>query len=178
MSKTRPDLHLLDDVVAQRILDAAHEASKKLKAAGVRHALIGGLAVGAYGYPRATKDVDFLMGDEGFEHHGPLISFKYGMPISVNGVAVDLLPADILDKELDSVKTSGGIPIVEPEVLIYMKLKANRRRDQQDVVALLRAGLDRRKVRAYLERMAKAYGATEDYVARFDEFDAEADEGE
>jgi len=38
---------------------AAHEAYARL---GIRHALIGGMAVGVHGHPRATKDIDFLVG--------------------------------------------------------------------------------------------------------------------
>ena len=65
-----PDLGLLDGVVAPRILDALRVASEQLTKIGVRHALVGGLAVGAHGYPRATKNVDFLVGEEAFLHHG------------------------------------------------------------------------------------------------------------
>ncbi len=42
-------------------------SSLQLTCAGVRHVLIGALAVGAWGYPRASKDVDFLVGDEAFD---------------------------------------------------------------------------------------------------------------
>ena len=37
-------------------------AAAQLDRRGVRHWL-GGLAVGAHGFPRATKNVDFLVGD-------------------------------------------------------------------------------------------------------------------
>ena len=41
-------------------LHAADVASRMLREAGVPHALAGGLAVGAYGYPRTTDAVRFL----------------------------------------------------------------------------------------------------------------------
>ena len=42
---------------------------------------MGGLAVGANGFPRATKDVAFLVGDEAFERHpGGLVTFRPGVP--------------------------------------------------------------------------------------------------
>ncbi|HSN99340.1 MAG TPA: hypothetical protein VLS89_13685, partial [Candidatus Nanopelagicales bacterium] len=65
-----PDLSLLEGIVAPRVLDALRAASQQLTRVGIRHALVGGLAVGAHGHPRATKDVDFLVGDEAFAHHG------------------------------------------------------------------------------------------------------------
>jgi len=39
-------------------------ASARLTELGVRHVLVGGLAVGGWGHPRATKDVVFLVGEE------------------------------------------------------------------------------------------------------------------
>lgn len=69
MAAKVPDLRLLDGVVAPEILAAMRSASAQLARMGVRHALAGALAVGAWGYPRASKDVDFLVGDEAFERH-------------------------------------------------------------------------------------------------------------
>ena len=64
---TKPDPSFLQDVVAPKIIDAMRAASRALAQAGVRHSVAGGLAVGANGYPRATKDVDFLV-DRGRPH--------------------------------------------------------------------------------------------------------------
>jgi hypothetical protein len=89
---TRSDPSLLDDAVAPKVLDAMRSASKALTALGIRHVVVGGLAVGANGHPRATKVVDFLVGDEAFEHHpGGFVTMKPGVPIQINGVAIDLL---------------------------------------------------------------------------------------
>ena len=65
----KPDPTLLEDVISKKVLDAMRVASDALTALGIRHVVVGGLAVGANGYPRATKDVDFLVGDEAFEQH-------------------------------------------------------------------------------------------------------------
>jgi len=65
-----PDLTLLDGVVAPCILDAMRIASEHLTKVGIRHALVGGLAVGAHGHPRAIKDVEFLVGEEAVAHRG------------------------------------------------------------------------------------------------------------
>ena len=64
MAAKVPDLSLLNGVVAPEILAAMRSASAQLARTGVRHALAGSLAVGAWGYPRASKGVDFLVGDE------------------------------------------------------------------------------------------------------------------
>jgi hypothetical protein len=64
MSETTPDLRLLEHVVAPRVLAAMRSASRALSALGVRNAVSGGLAVGAHGYPRSTRDVNLLVGEK------------------------------------------------------------------------------------------------------------------
>ena len=147
MTHDTPDLHLLDDVVAERILGAMRAASEALTRVGVQHALCGGLAVGAHGFPRATKGVDFLVGDEAFDvHSGGIVSMRPGVPIQVNGVAVDHLSAaasePFLAEALDSAPLSAGIRVVAAEVLVYMKLKSPRFSDRVDIIRLVQAGLD------------------------------------
>jgi hypothetical protein len=155
-----PDLGQLDDVVAPRILGAMHAASRRLTEIGVRHALVGGLAVGAYGHPRATKDVDFLVGGEAF-HRSPsgIITFASEMPLAVNDVIVDsLLPADdegFLHAAIARAIVAGDVPIVPVDALVYMKLHAGRRKDLGDVAALVKSGvLDVEIVGAYLKSHA------------------------
>jgi hypothetical protein len=154
MPKTTPDLHLLDDVVARGVLDAMRGASKILASLGIRHALVGGLGVGAHGHPRATRDVDFLVGDEAFEHHpGGFVTMKYGVPIQFEGVAVDLLSASGKDAFLAdelSPPSDGDVPVATAGALVYLKLKSPRQKDRADVVELVKAGLDVDAARAYL----------------------------
>src|SRR5262245_7034073 len=120
-----PDIALLEGVIDARILGAARMASEAMTRSGIRHVLIGCLAVGAYGYVRATKDVDFLVGSEGFEHHGGgIVTLK--VPIEVNGVPVDSLAEDALRDEMDSPVESRGIPVVSVGALFLLKLKAHR----------------------------------------------------
>lgn len=169
-----PDLRLIDDVVAKRIIDAMHASSKALTKAGVRHMLIGGLAVGAYGYARATKDVDFVVGDEAFSRHGGgLVTFKPGIPIEVNHVAVDLLGADVVTAhELDDPEMTERVPIIDFESLIYMKLLSFRRRDQEDIVELFKAGHDEKTMRKFLADYAP------ELIAKFDKLAGFFDDGE
>jgi hypothetical protein len=131
-------------------------ASSKLTELGVRHALVGGLAVGAWGHPRATKGVDFLVGEEAFEHHpGGLVTMKYGVPIQVAGVPVALLSASANRCE-DALEPAagGGVPVAPLPVLIYLKLASPRPRDLTDVIELIRLGVERDEVRAFLDSRA------------------------
>jgi hypothetical protein len=164
----KPDLALLDDVVAPKVLDAMKVASSALARLGVRHVVVGGLAVGAHGNPRATKDVDFLVGDEAFEQHpGGFISMRPGVPIQVNGVAIDLLSVGEGEAHLaTALEAPPGSPIEAPP-LIYMKLKSPRQKDRVDVIELVKAGIDIEATRRYLAANAPQLVASfEEAVAR------------
>lgn len=144
--------------VSPQVRDAAIKTADQLNSLGIRHALAGGLAVGAHGYVRATTDVDFLVGEEAFEHSGSLVTFKAGVPIEVDGVRIDYLsPVSLgpqLEEVLDHPPSDEGLPIVPIEVLVYMKLAAKRRRDLVDVVELVKVGADVNRVRDYLREYA------------------------
>jgi hypothetical protein len=145
--ETLPDLDLVRGVVAPEILQAAEVASRKLQQAGIPHALAGGLAVGAHGYPRTTDDVDFLVGDEAFETHaGGLVTLKLPL-IAVGKVRIDFVSIEGTEQEREQARTavdhpaiSHEVPIVSLPVLVYMKLKAGRQKDIADVVELLKRG--------------------------------------
>ena len=158
--------------VPPQVRNAAIKTADQLNKLGIRHALAGGLAVGAHGYVRATTDVDFLVGEEAFEHLGSIIAFKSGVPIEVDGVRIDYLsPVSLgpqLEEVLDHPPSDEGIAIVPIEVLIYMKLSARRRRDMVDVVELVKAGADVIRVRKYLAQYAG------DLLPSFDELVNEA----
>jgi len=157
-----PDLELLDGVVSPVILDALKKSSKQLDKANIRHALIGGLAVGAYGHPRATRDVDYLVGDEAFKFHGGgLVTFNSQAPIAIGDVAVDLLgiceDESYLNDGIEDAVLSGGIPIISISVLFYLKLKAFRSKDIGDLVELVKSGIDTDEVEDYLKCNAYAF---------------------
>lgn len=153
----KPDPELLVDVVADKVLDAWRIAADALRRAGIRHIVIGGLAVGANGYPRATKDVDFLVGDDAFKHHeGGLVTMHPALPIEVNGVAIDYLSPRKGEEHLAEVLAEPFNSIIDAPRLVYMKLKASRLRDRTDVVELIKRGLDVDLCRAYLTAHATA----------------------
>lgn len=137
-------------LLSPRMRSALLAAVEGYRATGVRFALCGGLAAGVYGAPRATRDVDFLVGDEAFQP-GPLLVLAKPLPLQAYGVAVDPVPLPedpernrLLSRALDSarVDTSLGVPIpvLEPRWLAYMKLAVGRAKDRADVVAMLESG--------------------------------------
>jgi hypothetical protein len=160
----KPDPSLLVDVVAPKVLAALKLATEALAVANVRHVVVGGLAVGANGYPRATKDVDFLVGAEAFHHHpSGLVTMRPEIPFQVNGVAIDLLSPEAGEDFLEA--TLGATPgtMMEAAPLVYMKLKSPRRRDQVDVIEMIKGGIDTKTCREYLSAHAPSF------VAAFDD---------
>jgi len=160
---------LAEAVAAQVLLDAI-EASRRLSELGVPHALIGGLAVGLHGHPRATKDADFLVGDAAFERTEPLLVFRDELRDLVRVGVVDLVPLPPGHPELSAflgMQSGGEIPVVAPEGLVLLKLLANRPQDRADVGMLLDRGVSITHVTAYLRQNAP------DLVSRFAEIVAD-----
>ena len=165
----KPDPNLLVDVVAPKVLDAWKVASEVLARAGVRHVVIGDLAVGANGHPRATKDVGFLVGDEAFHYHaGGLVTMNPAIPIAVHGVAIDYLSPRPDESHLAEALASPPGAFIDVARLVYMKLKASRMQDRADVVALIKTGQDVDACRTYLSENAPAL------VPQFDDLVAKA----
>jgi hypothetical protein len=138
------------------------EANRAYAALGIRYALVGGLAAGAYGAPRVTRDIDFLVGSEAFVHRGPLIAFAVAMPLQAYSVAIDPIPLpedetqaialarSLTDPHMD-VSLGVEVPMLDATALAYMKLATPRFKDLGDVVAMLLAGtIDRDQLREYV----------------------------
>jgi len=129
----------LAEVVSPAILKRAGEVSALLRELGVPHALIGGLAVGIHGHPRATKDVDFLVGREAFASTEPFLVYREELKELARVGETDFMsvPSDHpgLAAEL---RLEEGIPVISLRGLVLMKLSAFRARDQEDVRTLLR----------------------------------------
>ena len=156
MASELPDLAPVFDVNRPEIQEATRGASEALTRAGVQHVLVGGLAVGAWGYPRWSKDVDFLVSDSAFiTHQGGFVTFAPGVPISFAGIAIDSLSIapdeGFLGETLEDPLVVDGIPLVSVEALVYLKLKSPRQKDRADVVELIKAGIDYRAVEAWLD---------------------------
>lgn len=162
-----PDpLSALREAVAAQVLLDAIETSGRLTSLGIPHALIGGLAVGLHGHPRATKDADFLVGDAAFERLDPVLVFREELRDLVRVGVIDLMPLPPNHPELAAdlgLDENGTIPVIAAEGLILLKLLANRPQDRADVSALLERGVSVAAVTAYLRRYAA------DLVPRFAE---------
>ncbi len=149
----------LRDVVSDRILTDAMRTSELLTRLGVRHALIGGLAVGVHGHPRATKDVDYLVGNEGFASVTPLLVLREELLAVMRVGVIDLLSVDPRYPALEdalAVPKDGDIPVIPVEALVLMKLDANRPHDLADVGHLVRAGADVMAINDYLKKNARS----------------------
>lgn len=149
------DWQALEQVVARGVLDSARRVSAVLTDLGVAHVLVGGLAVGLHGHPRATKDVDFLVGSEAFASTHPILTFRSELAEVVRWGVIDLIAALPEDPVLANEVVQGGeasIPVVSLDVLMLMKLRAGRTQDLADIEALVRAGADVASVLDFLRR--------------------------
>jgi hypothetical protein len=137
--------------IPQKMLHALRASSNNLTRLGIRHVICGGVAVGAYGYIRATRDVAFLVGDECFvTAPGGLVSFAPGVTWAVDGIPTDVIPLEtpakpeqnmrFLERDLEHPYDLDGMPLISPEALITMKLIAHRRKDLDDVANIIANG--------------------------------------
>ncbi len=144
-------------MVAPKVIDDAIEMGQLLAGLGIPHALVGGLAVGLNGHPRATKDVDYLVGREAFEMTAPLLVYRDELKDRVVMGVIDLLavPEDYpsLVEELAVVEV-GEVHVISVEGLILMKLAANRTQDRDDVERLIAAGADEGRLAAFVAENA------------------------
>ena len=150
----------LEEVVAPAILRRAGRVSSLLRELGVPHALIGGLAVGVHGHPRATRDVDFLVGAEAFSHTTPVLMYRQELAEIVRTGETDIMsiPTDYpgLAAEL---RLEDDIPVISLRGLILMKLVAFRPRDQGDVGSLVRQSPERlREIRDHVAEQGAEHG--------------------
>lgn len=166
-----PSLTNLDDVLPERSIAAMRAVSAGLRALGVRHLLLGGMAVGVYGYPRNTQDVDFIIGPEGCVagDAGEL----YPSPAVLELADAQVIPVDTLvlrdpaplldpvfveelDDALDNPQIVGGVPIAPLEVVVATKLLRQKARDVADIVELAqRPTFDAELVRRFVGRVLR-----------------------
>ena len=122
----------LREVVSPAILRRAGDISRLLRELDIPHVLIGGLAVGLHGHPRATKDVDFLVGEQAFASTSPfLIRDELKDLVCVGETDIMSVP-DKFPGLADELRLEEDVPVISLRGLILMKLDAYRPRDQED----------------------------------------------
>lgn len=161
----------MNGIVAPEVLAAMRTADRILSRAKILHVLVGGLAVGAHGHPRATRDVDFLVDDTAFVRRRGVTTMRPEIPIEVHGVAIDTIWASFKDEHaaIGSAPSSGGGVRVAPiEVIVAMKIRARSAQGNADIVELLCHGADEETIRDALNEFDVGL------VGRFDQLADEA----
>lgn len=161
-----------------RVLQNVHRA---FVGADVRHAIIGGLALGALGAPRLTNDVDLLVAEEDRERAAAVLARLGFEKLDTNEtfssfildiyVRVDLLHARraytrAMLRDATTIPYRGlDIAVVRPEDLIGLKLQAIKNRperpydrgDIERVIAHYADRLDIERIRNYCDHLGLAH---------------------
>jgi hypothetical protein len=165
MDEKEPIFDLLDTESAMEAIEfVGNLADEK----GIDWAICGGIAMAIYGSPRNTKDVDLIASQILPLEITKNLSFgghRYSIKTKKRTVEVDWIKRfdrwrDLYQAALKDAVEIKGYRVVTPEWLILLKWFANRYKDQEDAVYLLRQkGLvNRRKVK---ENYAKVRGQSE-----------------
>jgi hypothetical protein len=159
--------------------DLADVAMRLVRVVGADECvLVGGLAVGAHGYVRATGDIDLIVKASlesvraRLKRNGITASLHRGDPTEgdfpclkgiVAGVPFDIMPPLVpLDWRLAvrvSIRPDVTLPIVDLEGLIRLKLRAQGPRDLLDVAALVRRHPEELPA---AREMSEAYGVADE----------------
>ena len=125
---------------------AATEVSELLRRSGVRHVVVGGVAVSCNGYGRTTQNVDYAVGKCAFEYREKALFLRPDLPVRYLGIPIHYVaPSNpfelaMLERYL-TVPAPGEVPVLPPGPLIVMKLIAGRWKDLSDVAELVKRHL-------------------------------------
>lgn len=147
--------------------DGVHQTMRRvadaLERAGIRYAVIGGMAVNAHHHERTTKDVNFLLSADGLrvlrqiagtEEFDAVPGRARRFVDRQSGITFDVLVAgsfpgsgapgpDSFPDPSTVSQTIDDLQVIDLATLIELKLAARRYQDFADVVNLIRAnGLD------------------------------------
>jgi predicted nucleotidyltransferase len=150
------------------------ELAEALRDAGVQHALIGGMALAPRGFPRGTKDIDFLIHENAIDRVREIMRERGAEPVQEDaefssyvdgGIRADFQHArrpisqDMLTRAEPVSFDGTPVPVVLTEDLIGLKVQASfsnprRLQDFIDIEKLLganRGTLDLDRVRSYFK---------------------------
>src|SRR5262245_18164720 len=172
----------------RNLLESAAHLQSVLQQAGIDSMVIGGLAVAAWGEPRATKDADLkvllqreqakrllaalppeyeLLADE---PEKMLLQLGFVFTRHPSGVRIDLLLADT-EFDIQAMKRrrqidpwpAFSLTVCSPEDLIIDKMISTRARDQEDALGVIRLqseNLDHDYVEDWLRQFELAFDDT------------------
>jgi hypothetical protein len=146
--RTRYTSSIRQSISAADGLEVASKLVKMAQENKIECALCGGLAMHAYGFTRATANVDFIAAGR-----LPLPATK---ELEIGGVAYTVPTGEEKEIEVDwiiraddkkevyeaalagATSTEDGLPIITPEWMVILKYLAGRGKDQIDLLWLLR----------------------------------------
>ena len=136
----------LTGCVPQTQIDGLRMVSEIFRKMGVRHVVVGGLAVGANGYLRNTNNLDFLVDNNAFIFADKIVYVRRDLPIKyfctrVNWVSMSPSEEPVFSKYL-LLPARDQVPIMPIEPLIAMKLIAARHKDRTDIIELVKVRSD------------------------------------
>ena len=133
----------LKSVASPALHTAASEVSAMLRHSGVRHVVVGGIAVCCNGYSRTTNNVDYAVGTGAFEHRNKALYLRPDLPVKYLGIPVHYVaPTNPFEQAMLEqylvIPDWGQVPILPIKPLIVMKLISHRHKDLADLVELLK----------------------------------------
>jgi hypothetical protein len=136
----------LTGCVPQTQIDGLRLVSEIFRTKGVKHAVVGGMAVGANGYLRNTNNLDFLVDDNAFLYSDRVVYVRNDLPIKYFGTKVNWVSMSPSEKPIFEkflvLPVRDQVPIMPVEPLIAMKLIAGRHKDRTDIIELAKVRSD------------------------------------
>lgn len=169
-----PDIKEALKAVSKNVGDTLIGASRQLTDMGIQHVVVGAISVGAYGAPRATTDVDFMVSrDHYIVTKTGLVYLKDRVPYSGPGNTridyVDVpIPDSIIEYAFKHARMSCGIPVAPVEIVILMKLISPRMKDSGDIEEMLKHGMNVKPIRDFLVKTNIGIGIGIGVVDKFD----------
>jgi hypothetical protein len=136
----------LTGCVPQTQIDGLRAVSEIFRKSGVRHVVVGSLAVGANGYLHNTNNLDFLVDDNAFVYQDKIVYVRSDLPIKYFGTRVNWVSMAPSEKPIFGpyliLPARDQVPIMPIEPLIAMKLIAGRHKDRTDIIELVKVRHD------------------------------------
>lgn len=117
-----------------------------MRRSGIRHCLVGGLAVSCNGYSRTTSNIDWAVGDCAFNYQDKGLFLRPELPIKFTGIPIHYVASTnpfekmMLEQYL-TIPAPGEIPVLQLGPLVVMKLIGRRIKDKADLIELFKRRL-------------------------------------